>query len=138
LNDLIFTLVSHVHHRAFEAHVIGVMDKLDQRLATIRDPRLRQIETIMANHGLVDASFQQLVLLCQAISPALGDVVKSIRASHSLFFNDIQKTSSDFMSEIEEQRREIASLHERIETSEIEIARLMDVADLLDKVVVLF
>ena len=117
---------------------MGVMDKLDQRLVTIRDPRLRQIETVMANHGLVDASFQQLVLLCQAISPALGDVVKSIRASHSLFFNEIQKTSSDFMGEIEEQKRENAALRERIETSEIEIARLMDVADLLDKVIVLF
>jgi hypothetical protein len=131
-------LVYHCTHgvfcSAFETHTGGVMEKLNDRLASIKDPRLQEIEIIMANHGMVDASFQQLILLCQTISPALGEVVKSIRTSHSLFLNEIQNVTGKFVSEIEQRRGDVDSLHTRLEASEVEIARLMDVSDLLDKV----
>ena len=123
---------------AFESHTVGVMEKLNDRLTLISDPRLQDIEVVMANHGMVDASFQQLILLCHTISPALGEIAKSIRTSHSLFFNEIQNITGNFLSEIEQRRVEVDSLHTRLGASEAEIARLMDVTDLLDKVTLYF
>jgi hypothetical protein len=124
----------HTSLRAFETHVTGVLDKLDTRLSSLTDPRLRNIEVVMANHGLVDASFQQLTLLCHTISPALGEIVKTIRSSHSLFLTDIQRSSAQFLEDIAKQQQDIDRLHEQLHNSEIEISRLMEVADLLDKV----
>ena len=51
--------------RAFEIHVQGVLEKLEQRLPTLIDEQLRDVEIIMARHGLYDAAFQQLIILCQ-------------------------------------------------------------------------
>lgn len=120
--------------RAFDAHVAGVLERLDGRLATLTDPRMRHVEVVMANHGLVDASFQQLVLLSQTISPALGDIVKDIRSFHSAFLTDLQKTSGQFIQETGHRDEEVSMLRSHIESSEGEIQKLMEVADLLDKV----
>lgn len=51
--------------RAFESHVQGVLDKLDSRLPGLDDKPLRTVEITMAKHGLYDAAFQQVILLCQ-------------------------------------------------------------------------
>jgi len=63
--------------RAFEQHVQSVLEKLDQRLPSLiqqnqehslSDSQTRQllaVEVIMARHGLYDAAFQQVVMLCQ-------------------------------------------------------------------------
>ena len=88
----------------------------------------------MANHGLVDASFQQLVLLTQTISPALGDIVKTIRGYHSAFLTDLQQTAGRCLGDVQRERDEAALLQAQIDNSEGEITKLMEVADLLDKV----
>lgn len=63
--------------RNFEQHVQSVLEKLDQRLPSLieqnqdhslSDNQTRQllaVEVIMARHGLYDAAFQQVVMLCQ-------------------------------------------------------------------------
>ncbi len=63
--------------RAFEQHVQTVLEKLDERLPalvqqneehSLSDSQTRQllaVEVIMARHGLYDAAFQQVVMLCQ-------------------------------------------------------------------------
>ena len=50
--------------KAFELHVQGVLEKLDSRLPSLTDSPLRAVEIVMAKHGLYDAAFQQVVLLC--------------------------------------------------------------------------
>ena len=55
-----------VLERAFEYHVQGVLDKLDARLQLIQDPQQQNVELIMARHGLYDAAFQQIALLCHS------------------------------------------------------------------------
>lgn len=100
----------------------------------MEDPRLRHIELVMANHGLVDASFQQLVLLAQTISPALGEIVKTIRGYHSAFMTDLQRTAAQFLEDIQERDGLVSHLNNQLANSEGEIAKLMDVADLLDQV----
>ena len=66
--------------REFELHVQSVLDKLDQRLPSLQQEnqhlqahplepeqseQLIAVEVIMARHGLYDAAFQQVVMLCQ-------------------------------------------------------------------------
>ena len=51
--------------RAFETHVQGVLDKLENRLPALEDTQLQFVEIVMARHGLFDAAFQQAILLCQ-------------------------------------------------------------------------
>ena len=70
--------------RAFEQHVQTVLEKLDERLPSLvqqneehslSDSQTRQllaVEVIMARHGLYDAAFQQVVMLCQT-SKSLND-----------------------------------------------------------------
>lgn len=120
--------------RAFDTHICGVLERLETRLAGLSDARLQHVEVVMANHGLVDASFQQLVLLAQTISPALGEIVKSIRGYHSSFMTDLQQTASQFLGDVHRGHDEVARLQTHIANSEGEIAKLMEVADLLDKV----
>lgn len=55
-----------VLERAFEFHVQGVLDKLDARLSNLNELPLQRVEIILARHGLYDAAFQQVVLLCQS------------------------------------------------------------------------
>lgn len=64
--------------RAFESHVHSVLEKLDQRIPALMQRNqdeglsehqvglLMSVEVIMARHGLYDAAFQQVVMLCQA------------------------------------------------------------------------
>ena len=51
--------------RAFEVHVQRVLDKLESRLPSLTDGKLREVEITMAKHGLYDAAFQQVIILCQ-------------------------------------------------------------------------
>lgn len=61
--------------RAFEAHVHSVLEKLDERLPTLVNNeqtlsqnhmnQLMAVEVVMARHGLYDAAFQHIVMLCQ-------------------------------------------------------------------------
>lgn len=55
-----------VLERAFELHVQAVLDKLDNRLESLPHPRQQKVETILARHGLFDAAFQQVILLCHS------------------------------------------------------------------------
>jgi hypothetical protein len=55
-----------VLERAFEFHVQGVLEKLEKRFQDIGDEKQREVELIMAKHGLYDAGFQQVALLCQS------------------------------------------------------------------------
>lgn len=51
--------------RAFEVHVQRVLDKLESRLPALSDSHLKEVEITMAKHGLYDAAFQQVIILCQ-------------------------------------------------------------------------
>ncbi len=50
--------------RAFEIHVQGVLEKLETRLPSLNDRQLKNVEVTMAKHGLYDAAFQQVIILC--------------------------------------------------------------------------
>jgi hypothetical protein len=52
--------------RAFEIHVQGVLEKLEARLPTLVDSQMKNVEVIMAKHGLYDAAFQQVIILCSS------------------------------------------------------------------------
>ena len=52
--------------RQFEAHVQNVLEKLENRLPSIENSRLKSMEICMARHGLFDASFQQCIVLGQS------------------------------------------------------------------------
>ena len=55
-----------VLERAFEIHVQNLLEKLEHRLQNTPDQQSSKIEIILARHGLYDAAFQQVVLLCQS------------------------------------------------------------------------
>lgn len=120
--------------RAFDTHISGVLERLDGRLRGLEDTRLKHIEVVMANHGLVDASFQQLILLCHAISPALGDIMKTVRGYHSAFMSDLQRTAGQFLEDVRNSQAKESQLLTELDNSEGEVLKLMEVADLLDKV----
>ncbi len=101
---------------AFESHVHGVLSKLDRRLPLLNNDNTKRVEIVMAKHGLCDgttlknkinrlffiinkshflATFQQTILLCQTISPALGDVLKRVRSIHAALFTELQQTSGE-------------------------------------------
>ena len=56
----------------------NVFSQLEKKLTEIESPSSRQAEIIMARHGLCDASMQQIILLCESISPALGGVLSQV------------------------------------------------------------
>jgi hypothetical protein len=56
-----------VLERAFEMHVQGVLDKLETRLQQFQEATpQRTVEIVLARHGLYDAAFQQVGLICQS------------------------------------------------------------------------
>lgn len=73
--------------RAFEQHVQSVLEKLDQRLPALQlqnqqqnlddhqSKQLLAVEVIMARHGLFDAAFQQVAMLCQTSKSTVFFVV---------------------------------------------------------------
>jgi hypothetical protein len=105
---------------------------------TIADARHRRVESVMAKHGLIDASFQQLILLGSAISPALGDVVKSLRSEHSELFNEMQAISSEYVEEMATKRADVMDLEAELTQMQTEVDVLMTVSTKLDKVIILW
>ncbi len=145
--------------RAFEIHVQGVLEKLEQRLPTLIDKQLKDVEIIMARHGLYDAAFQQLIILCQnskffvktfqtlqfiplsliffslhTVSPAMGDSLKDLRAVHSGFMTDLQQSACQFVGERKKLEYEIARNKHAIEDLENDIMILKTSTSLLDTV----
>ena len=53
-----------VLEKAYHIHVQNVVEKLESRLNSLEYEPLKQVEITMARHGLYDAVFQQVVLLC--------------------------------------------------------------------------
>ena len=88
----------------------------------------------MAKHGLCDATFQQIILLCQSISPALGNILKEVRSMHSSFFAQLQSISNDFVRNLEEQQQYCEATRRDIQNIEEECKELMDATALLDQV----
>jgi hypothetical protein len=107
---------------------------LEKRLPHITNENARKVEVVMAKHGLCDAAFQQIILLCQSISPALGDVLKQVRGIHSSFLTELQVTSNAFLKNIEEQQQICNSTQRDIENVESECKQLMEATALLDRV----
>jgi hypothetical protein len=48
-----------------------VVEKLEARLSSLSSAALQQVEVTMARHGLYDAVFQQVVLLCTTSKSAI-------------------------------------------------------------------
>lgn len=94
---------------AFETHVQGVLEKLDNRLPVLQNEGLRDVEIIMAKHGLFDAAFQQAILLCQTITPPLGESLKDLRSIHSSFLSDLQQLVGNFVRDKIMAEEELAS-----------------------------
>lgn len=55
-----------VLERAFEFHVQGILEKLDARLQQVNDAHEKQLEVILARHGMYDATMQQVAHLCHS------------------------------------------------------------------------
>lgn len=111
-----------------------MLGKLDKRLPHITDENAKKVEVVMAKHGLCDAAFQQIILLCQSISPALGDVLKQIRGMHSSFLTELQVTSNAFIRSLEEKQQYCDTTRQDIINIENECKQLMEATELLDQV----
>lgn len=92
----------------------------------------------MAKHGLFDAAFQQAILLCHTVFPALGDSLKDIRSVHSSFvaefyriIDDTQHTFADLIDRSKQQQDLIDSLTKDVGNRDVRIK-------ILDKVRILF
>lgn len=120
--------------QAFESHVAAVLGRLDSRIPELnKNEDIKNMEIIMARHGLYDAAFQQAILLGQAISPPLGDALKDIRLQHSTFMIDMQKIGCTFYQQLQESSRKIDQLQSEINAVENECKSLLEVSDLLDR-----
>eukprot|EP01039_Chlorochromonas_danica_P001390 gene1390-1511_t len=115
-----------VLERAFEIHVQGVLEKLDARIPQISDPYQQRVEVIMARHGLYDASYQQVLLLCQSISPALGDCVRDLRAVQSAFIGDFQQILVNMREDQAQLSTSLLEKSQEIEQHEENIRKLQD------------
>eukprot|EP01038_Epipyxis_sp_PR26KG_P012971 gene12971-17393_t len=106
--------------QAYENHIQNILDKLESRIPLLdTDEYLKKVEIVMARHGLYDASFQQVILLCQEISPLIGDALKDLRLTHSGFINELQQTICDFVDSSNE-------LHQQVNSKDDEINQLKD------------
>lgn len=119
--------------QAFENHVQGVLDKLAARLPIITEKHSKKVEVTMAKHGLYDAAFQQVVLLCQNISPALGETLKDLRSIHSTFMTDLQQSVCDFISESKQQTDDLIKVTKYAETLESNVKTLQETLEKLNK-----
>jgi hypothetical protein len=74
--------------KAFEIHVQSLLEKLEGRLNNLQDnPQFQKMEIILAKHGLYDAAFQQVILLCQSSKSSFGVLF--------IVFNNISLSLSD-------------------------------------------
>jgi hypothetical protein len=121
--------------RALETHLQGVLEKLEKRIEKLTENNTRNVEIIMARHGLYDAAFQQMILLCQHISPALSDVMKEMRNIHSEFFSELQQVSNQYVQMIEDEKKKSEQLQEKLNQMEDECNQLLEATKLLDKVI---
>lgn len=125
--------------KAFEAHVQGVLEKLENRISSLGDrQQLNNIEVVMAKHGLFDAAFQQVILLCQNISPALGDSLKEIRATHSSFMSELQQNVSELVKQEMAFAEVVARAEEQVAYVEQDKMRLIETVEALDLVSILY
>ncbi len=149
--------------RAFETHVQNVLDKLENRLPSFENPRVKAVEVAMARHGIFDASFQQAIQLCQhskqydeiyshlnlslnpsplsfeiyiIVSPVLGDNLKELRAAHSRILAEMQRSVLEQVKDTKRVEADLASALETTSHLENEVEKLKNVVDLLDKVCV--
>ena len=82
----------------------------------------------MAKHGLFDAAFQQAILLCHTVFPALGDSLKDIRSIHSSFvanfyqvIDDSQHVFAELSDQSKKQQDHIDSLVKDLSTRDARI-----------------
>jgi hypothetical protein len=120
--------------KAFESHVHTVLQKLDSTLPKIQYDEIRRVEVVMARHGLCDAAFQQVILLCQTISPDLGYLLKEIRNVHAGYFADLQQICDEFQQHVQDSESEIHVRDEQLNERNGEINRLTEAINTLDKV----
>lgn len=120
-------------NKAFETHIHGVLSKLEKRLPTLSNKNVQTTEIVMAKHGLCDAAFQQIILLCQSISPALGDVLKSIRSMHSQYYTELQRVADDFTSQLSEYQSSADEAKQKYLAADEECQKLLQVVEVLDK-----
>jgi hypothetical protein len=120
--------------RAFESHIQNVLEKLDKRIPFLTDQSAKSVEVVMAKHGLCDAAFQQIILLCQHISPALGEVLKQLRNTHSEFFSELQFVSNEYLRRMEEQEKSVQESKQQHDLLEKECDELLAATKLLDQV----
>jgi biopolymer transport protein ExbB/TolQ len=120
--------------RSFETHIQNVLEKLEKRLPFLSDNEAKNVEIVMAKHGLCDASFQQIILLCQQISPSLGDVLKQLRNIHSEFFSELQSISNQYLDRFNEQQKISNEMNQKIQNLEQECDELLAATKILDQV----
>jgi hypothetical protein len=120
--------------RAFESHIQNVLEKLEKRIPFLTDASAKSVEVVMAKHGLCDAAFQQIILLCQHISPALGEVLKQLRNIHSEFFSELQFVSNEYLRRMEEQEQKGQEAKQQYEVLNKECDELLAATKLLDQV----
>ena len=93
---------------SYDVHVESLLDKLESRLISLSDSmHLQQAEVLMAKYGLYDATFQQIVLLSQSISPMLGENLRALRALQGALISEVQVIVSGFVKEEERLASEI-------------------------------
>jgi hypothetical protein len=138
--------------KAFEIHVQSLLEKLEGRLTTFQhNAQSQKIEIILAKHGLYDAAFQQVILLCQSskfistyillsltplslspVSPILGDGIKELRNVHSNFLSDFQSVCSSYTDDIQRLHDELNHNSSVVSTLQENIHKLEETIKLLD------
>lgn len=135
---------------AFETHVHSVFEKLETRLLHIQDTNQQKLEIILARHGLYDAAFKQVILLCECsnilhspsstlfliiifiyflnclVTPALGDCVKDLRGVHSSLLSEIRQISFNMFQEKQQLKDELNQEHQKSLDIQVNLEKLKD------------
>eukprot|EP01032_Pedospumella_encystans_P011294 gene11294-13139_t len=86
----------------------------------------------MARHGLYDAAFQQVVMLCQTIAPGFGDSVRELRNVHSSLLTELQHSFCEVANDNVNLSNELTVLQNAASTMQNDVVSLQDTLQTLN------
>lgn len=110
----------------FDNHLQTVVSRLNDRLESIEDSAQRQMEIIMAKHGLYDVCFQEIISFAHSANPQLSAAVRQISGVHAELFESMEAVVSRSVTDRDR-------LHVDLEKSRQETTELLEAAETLEK-----
>lgn len=115
----------------FDKHVNLVINRLNQRLAAMKDDKFRrQTEILMAKHGLFDVCFQEVINYTTSFNPQLGAILRKLRLVHTTLFQSFPPLMQDVQHYAAE---EVSKLRKQAQEAEKETAQLLEAAEQLER-----